>query len=112
PVRPEESNKGTFGRVLVVGGSDRFIGAVRLVAEGAYRSGAGLDSVATTEGVIRAVAGALAEATWLELPHGDGGIAQEAVHTLRSAWQDAAVAVRGPGMGDREATAAFTWAAL
>lgn len=42
PVRPADSHKGMFGRILVIGGSLHMPGSVALVANAAYRSGAGL----------------------------------------------------------------------
>lgn len=42
PVRPFDSHKGMFGRILVVGGSLPMPGAAAMVANAAYRSGAGL----------------------------------------------------------------------
>ena len=42
PSRPAHSNKGTFGRVLVVGGSYSMSGAAYFSAKAAYRTGAGL----------------------------------------------------------------------
>ena len=45
--RPQDSNKGTFGRVLVVAGSVNMCGAAYLSALAAYRSGAGLVEVFT-----------------------------------------------------------------
>ena len=45
--RPIASHKGSFGHVLVVGGDHGMGGAVRIAAEAALRSGAGLVSVAT-----------------------------------------------------------------
>jgi len=45
--RPISSHKGSFGHVLVVGGDHGMGGAVRIAAEAALRSGAGLVSVAT-----------------------------------------------------------------
>ncbi|MGB2237794.1 MAG: NAD(P)H-hydrate dehydratase [Pseudomonadales bacterium] len=45
--RPKRSHKGTFGRVLVVGGNKGMGGAPLLAAEAALRSGAGLVSVVT-----------------------------------------------------------------
>lgn len=42
PRRPRDSHKGTFGRVLVIGGARGYAGAVILAARAAVRSGAGL----------------------------------------------------------------------
>ncbi len=46
PLRPAASHKGNFGRVLVVGGSNQYVGAVQLAAEAALRAGAGLVTLA------------------------------------------------------------------
>ena len=42
PRRPQNAHKGTFGRVMVIAGSSRYIGAAYLACMGAARSGAGL----------------------------------------------------------------------
>ena len=47
PFRPDESNKGTFGRVLLVCGSLGMAGAAYFAAKAALRSGAGLAEVLT-----------------------------------------------------------------
>ncbi len=49
PERPSYSNKGTFGRVLVIAGAKNMAGAAILSGTGAYRSGAGLVRVLTVE---------------------------------------------------------------
>lgn len=49
PMRPEESHKGTFGRVLVIGGSPCMSGAAYFSAKAAYRTGAGLVHILTHE---------------------------------------------------------------
>ena len=51
PTRPRAAHKGDFGHVAVLGGSDRYTGAVALAAEAAARGGAGLVSVYTTREV-------------------------------------------------------------
>lgn len=113
PERPEGANKGTFGRVLVVGGSRRYVGAVQLAATAAYRAGAGLVSVAAPEPVTNIIASALAEATWLPQPLGEDGCLPAATALgLRNEWPAFAAAVVGPGMGDTPETRAFTWALL
>lgn len=48
-VRPSYTNKGSFGRVLVVGGCRGMAGAPYLSALAAYRSGAGLCEIFTPE---------------------------------------------------------------
>ncbi|HEX8339507.1 MAG TPA: NAD(P)H-hydrate dehydratase [Tepidisphaeraceae bacterium] len=91
PARPKTGHKGTFGRVLVVGGSATMIGAPAFAAAAAYRSGAGYVQIATAEAVLLSVLGHAPEAVGLALPAGD------------DEWNDAidkasAVAV-GPGLG-------------
>lgn len=49
PPRKRDANKGTFGRVLVIGGSRGMCGAAYLCAKAAYRSGAGLVEIFTCE---------------------------------------------------------------
>lgn len=45
--RPQESFKGTFGKILLVGGNHQFGGAIIMAATAAVYSGAGLVTVAT-----------------------------------------------------------------
>lgn len=47
PKRPSHSNKGTFGKLLVIAGSYNMAGAAVLAAKAAYKSGAGLVKVLT-----------------------------------------------------------------
>src|SRR6516162_1882456 len=56
PPRAPDSNKGQFGRVLVVAGSRGMSGAAVLCASAALRGGAGLVRVAVPEGVQPIVA--------------------------------------------------------
>ncbi|MFA9465862.1 MAG: NAD(P)H-hydrate dehydratase [Velocimicrobium sp.] len=49
PKRETYSNKGTFGKVLVIGGAKNMAGAACLCATGAYRMGAGLVKILTIE---------------------------------------------------------------
>ena len=52
PARPKDAHKGTFGTVIVVGGSATMIGAPALCARAALRSGVGLVKIATSPDVL------------------------------------------------------------
>ncbi|MBI2724469.1 MAG: NAD(P)H-hydrate dehydratase [Chloroflexi bacterium] len=99
PGRDAAGNKGTFGRVLVVGGAAEYAGAPRLSAEAAYRAGAGLVTVACTERVQSLIAPALPEATWLPLPAVDGHLAPEAASRILDHLDAYDVLLIGPGLG-------------
>lgn len=49
PERSPAANKGDFGKILIVGGAENMAGAAYLSALAAYRSGAGLVRIFTTE---------------------------------------------------------------
>ena len=55
--RPHDANKGSFGHVLVVGGSLGKAGAAAMAGMSALRVGAGLSTVATAKSVLATVAG-------------------------------------------------------
>ncbi len=55
PRREATSHKGSFGRLLVIGGSSGMAGAPGLAARGAYRSGAGTVTALAPESVRSAV---------------------------------------------------------
>ncbi|MHB8424472.1 MAG: NAD(P)H-hydrate dehydratase [Gammaproteobacteria bacterium] len=90
PRRPRSAHKGRFGHVLVIGGDLGMGGAVRLTAEAALRSGAGLVTVATRP---EHVAGLLA------------GLPEAMVHGMETAGDvvplmtRATVIAIGPGLG-------------
>jgi hydroxyethylthiazole kinase-like uncharacterized protein yjeF len=113
PARPEDANKGTFGKVLVVGGSARYVSAPALAAAAAYRAGAGLVTIACPAALVPALAPGLAEATWLPQAASEtGALPGEAAVGLRPEWPNYETAVIGPGLGNDEDTRAFTWAVL
>lgn len=52
PIRPSDSHKGTFGRVLTIAGSFNMPGATILASESALRVGAGLSVLAAPRSII------------------------------------------------------------
>ncbi len=66
PDRPIDSNKGTFGSVLVIAGSENFPGAAILSVLAAARSGAGLVTLSTTKSVYDVAVPKIPFATFLK----------------------------------------------
>ncbi|MBI5288348.1 MAG: NAD(P)H-hydrate dehydratase [Chloroflexi bacterium] len=102
PKRPKSANKGTFGKVFVLAGSQDYVGAARLCAEACYRVGAGLVTVACPKAVQSAIASALPEATFF--PY---GLLGDDTGHLTPSWtngvigvgmHDADVLLMGPGL--------------
>lgn len=56
PKREKSANKGTFGTLTVVGGSEKYRGAPILACEAALRSGVGICRLASIEKVIQSAA--------------------------------------------------------
>ncbi len=66
--RPRDSHKGTFGRLMLICGSDNMTGAAVLACEGALRMGVGLVELVSTEKVIRAVSAICPEVIYTVVP--------------------------------------------
>src|SRR5262249_30501898 len=68
PPRPLNSNKGTFGKVMLFCGSQPYPGSAYLAGAAAARIGAGLITLAVTDKMLPIYASALHESTVLVLP--------------------------------------------
>lgn len=107
PARPPDAHKGTFGKALIVAGSANYTGAARLAGAAAVRAGAGLVTVALPAPIHAAVAAALAEATYLLLPHELGVIAPAAIEVLAPRAPEYDALLVGPGLGQERETVEF-----
>ena len=97
PARHADSNKGTYGKLMVLAGSPPFIGAAALGGASAARVGAGLVTLATTPERASVYAATLPEVTYLLLPPDDADPATRARALLDGlAGYDALVV--GPGL--------------
>lgn len=95
PKRPRDANKGTFGKVLVVAGSENYPGAAYLSCAAVYRVGAGLTTLATTPSVKIIVSSKLPEVTFLSLDELSENISQYDVLLI------------GPGLGQKKEAEKF-----
>ncbi|MCR4705971.1 MAG: NAD(P)H-hydrate dehydratase [Lachnospiraceae bacterium] len=99
PCRKQGGNKGTYGRVLVIAGSQNMYGACRFCAEAAYRSGAGLVEVMTDRVNRDLLMKDLPEAVMSLYDPDD---ANETVKLLNEALDRADAVLVGPGLGRTE----------
>ncbi|NQT31956.1 MAG: NAD(P)H-hydrate dehydratase [Deltaproteobacteria bacterium] len=104
PERPLQANKGSFGRVLVVAGSMKYIGAAYLACSGAIRVGAGLVTLAATPTLQSILASKLTEVTYLPLPESrPGAVSPEAVRLISQQFESYNVLLLGCGLGQSQA---------
>jgi hydroxyethylthiazole kinase-like uncharacterized protein yjeF len=98
--RPNDSNKGMYGHVWVVGGSFGKSGAPAMAGLGSYRTGAGLVTVAIPKSVLTAVAAVRPELMTEPLAETEAGLIREseADRLLPLLEKMTALAV-GPGLG-------------
>jgi NAD(P)H-hydrate epimerase len=100
PPRPADGHKGTFGTVLVAGGSRGLAGAVALAGRAALAGGAGLARLAVPDRILDTVAQMAPTCTMLPLPCTPAGRLhpRAAIEILR-ALAKADVLALGPGLG-------------
>jgi len=100
PPRARDAHKGTFGRILIVGGSTGLTGAPCLAALGAQRAGAGLVTVAVPEGLNAIIEGKLTSAMSRPLPQPCSPVLEEHGAELILQWAgEFDVVALGPGLG-------------
>ncbi|MCM1054630.1 MAG: NAD(P)H-hydrate dehydratase [Bacteroides sp.] len=105
PERPRHSNKGTFGKLLNIAGSNKYMGAALLSSRAALRSGVGLAELASVERVLTAAAAYIPECVFTELPaDGEGYISEKAIEIIEAAADNYSAVSVGCGMGNREST--------
>jgi len=103
PKRPLESNKGTFGKVMLFCGSPPYPGSAFLAASGAGRVGAGLITLAVTKKMLPIYAGAFHEATFVLLPEEDAESFQRSSALLDHLEGYSSLLI-GPGLGQSAST--------
>ena len=108
PPRPLDSHKGTHGHALVVAGSRHYVGAAWLASQASVRTGAGLTTLASPEGIYPIAAAKGAEAIHLPLPEDDDGrIDPSASDIILGSGRRFSAVLAGCGMGWSEGTTEF-----
>lgn len=99
PVRKTDGHKGTFGKVLVVGGSVGYTGAPYLTAEAAVRSGSGLVFLGVPESIWEVEAIKCVSAMPFPLPDKNGMLSNKALRRVEEKLGGCNVLALGPGLG-------------
>ncbi len=113
PARPKDGHKGTFGKLLIAAGCEKYRGAPLLAARGAFRAGAGLVTLAVPTALRLGISIALPEATYLDMTdrrHGEdtgrskdlGWLTAVSAHTIRQTASSYDALLVGPGLGDAD----------
>ncbi|MGA2965483.1 MAG: NAD(P)H-hydrate dehydratase [Terriglobales bacterium] len=110
--RARDANKGSYGHVLVIGGSLGKAGAAAMAGFAALRAGAGLATVATPKSVLATVAGFHPELMTEPLAETKyGTISARALGAgLDVLLERASLIAIGPGISRNSETAEFVWA--
>ncbi|MBN2199916.1 MAG: NAD(P)H-hydrate dehydratase [Candidatus Aminicenantes bacterium] len=106
--RPRDSHKGTYGHLLVIGGSLGKTGAAALAGKAALKTGAGLVTVAVPRSGLAAVARSMDELMTEPLPETEAKtIAPEAADRCLELCRGKDGLVLGPGLSTHPGTARF-----
>lgn len=100
PKRKSRSNKGTFGKLLIVAGSEKMPGAAFLAGKSAYRAGVGLVYSAIVYHRRKVMQSLLPEAVCLSVDDYDGCVYRESFDGIDESLLNMTAVAVGPGLGD------------
>ena len=107
PKREKNVHKGKCGRVLILGGSKGYGGAVYLASKAAYYAGAGLVFAAVPEDIYPSIESNLIEAVKIPLPSKGGRLFSKSLTPLLDYLEKIDVVAFGPGILRSEDTKNF-----
>lgn len=98
--RPKATHKGSYGHLLLVGGSVTKLGAILMAGRAALRAGAGLVTVALPDKAFRRIPRGFLELMYEPLPsRPDGTFGRKGWRKLRGLMEGKDTVAVGPGMG-------------
>ncbi len=100
-IKPRNSNsqKGDYGKLLIIAGSKGMSGAAYMAAEAALKSGTGLITLASCESVNTALEAKTTEVMTYALEDCDGHISSDAIPKVIQLLEKADAVLIGPGLG-------------
>lgn len=98
PNRPIRSNKGTYGKVLMIGGQVGMGGAICLASKAVMQVGAGLVTIAVPNALALLTQQKVTEAITLSLPERDGHLDETAATILKEHMMQYSTIGIGPGI--------------
>lgn len=99
PARPERSNKGTFGKVLVFAGCNEMPGAAALACSASYMVGAGLVCACVLPDVAKVIHHWQREVVTRIVPGKDGMYCKDSLQVIARDINNYSVIALGPGIG-------------
>lgn len=112
PQRQLDGHKGTFGKLLIVGGAVGYTGAPYLTASAAVRTGCGLVSLGVPKTIWPIEAAKCVSAMPFPLPEKNGMLAGRALPQILEKLDGCDVLALGPGLGRSRETARLVWELL
>ncbi len=107
PARHPNTNKGDYGRLLIVAGSTGMAGAAVLCSRAAVRAGAGLTTLASVQEVVRVVQAGTPEVICRVLPQEGESISAGAAREADNLVKNATAVAIGPGLSDSQEVLGF-----
>lgn len=101
PLRNKDSNKGTYGRVFIIGGSAGMMGAAAMCGMAALRCGPGIVELGVPSSIQHAIAPLLVEAMVKGFGEEQGALSYTSADLLLESINKASSFVIGPGMSQR-----------
>lgn len=107
PKRYAHSHKGTYGKVLMIGGSASMHGAITLAADSALHSGIGTLTLFIPKDIREIISNKLIEAMLINAPSEHGFFSKDAIPLLREHIENYDVVMIGCGLGRNEVSMAL-----
>lgn len=102
PARKKNQHKGSFGKLLNIAGSERYIGAALLSTRAALRAGTGIVTLAAPRAVTRVVAAAAPEATFLPFSGENDWFLSDAIDIISGELSNFSAVSVGCGLGQSD----------